>query len=182
MKNEIYIKTMAKSTFDKLSSAKKRIAVAQDVIDRMNLKQFRANSGQMFKNANMLYPGQSVQEALKDPAAYCEVCAKGGLFMAYVGIKNDYNLRYEISENLNGEEMEMLSDVFSRKQLSLIETAFEGSTYSWNDDISHLEKQACFKFYRKHVNEKEDRDGDKVQERLMAICKNIIKNNGTFKP
>ena len=73
------IVTMSKAKFDKLTSVKKRIAVAQDVLDRIKLEQFIPFSGVFCNLKNNPLKTLSVQEKLTHPKTKCEVCAKGGL-------------------------------------------------------------------------------------------------------
>lgn len=58
------IVTMSKAKFDKLTSVKKRIAVAQDVLDRIKLEQFIPFSGVFCNLKNNPLKTLSVQEKL----------------------------------------------------------------------------------------------------------------------
>lgn len=185
-KSKEIIVTMSKAEFDKLSSAKKRMAIAQDVIDRIKFGQFIARNGTFCKlseNWDRLEKDVKIEEALKNPKKVCEVCAKGGLFMAYIGIKNNfdaddlssYGLSAYVGQELNAPEMIMLSKIFSKNQLSLIESCFENIEYSWNETLSERQKLRLNYFVVTHRRLSDN-------SKLTAICKNIIKNNGTFKP
>lgn len=178
MKKE-YIKTISKKAFDKLSKKEKRIRVAQDVIDRISLSQLTPRAGNfcIFNEIPLeVEKEEKLSERLKSLELKCTVCAKGGLFLSYIGIVNNYNTS-PLATNLYGEsiqsdEMKQLMEVFDAKQLAMIETAFERSYFSWNAPLSYYEIQDCKDFgYR----------FDNSSQRLIGICENIIKY-GKFNP
>lgn len=191
MKTKEVIVTISKAKFDKMSKAKQRIAVAKDVLDRIKFGQFKGVGGVMISSSNLQNLkrwGSSVSQELQCSDFQCCVCAKGGLFMAHIGIVNGISFNdIENETDLDSKDMQSLEKIFSRHQLSLIETAFERDTFDWNDKITHSERNACIQFYKKHntgegsslVGCNADRNNTNL---LAAICKNIIKNNGTFKP
>lgn len=173
--------TISKKKFDKLSKTKQRLAVVQDVLDRIKLGQFKAKAEHFVTNLETndeLYKEVQVSELLKSTSTKCEVCAKGGLFMSYIGIVNSYEIeswRTSVGSPDNDKrEMKLLSKIISPKQLSLIETAFEGILYrSWNEALSNEEYTKCRNFNSKYVT---------AEERLKAICQNMLKHDGIFKP
>ncbi len=192
MKEEQII-TLSKEEFDALPLNEKQIAVAKDVIARIYIKQIIPLTGnfcEIFNNYGSTYSTQ-LSEELKKPKLQCHTCAKGGLFLAYIGIVNSYEIKGNVinnGENIDSNEMNLLSDVFSKEQLSLIETAFEGIYYPWNKEITKEEKENCFLFrdnflkseYKTPIDVEDKRERD--FNVLIAICENIIENNGTFKP
>ncbi len=163
--------------FSSSSKAEQRIMVAQDCLDRINLSQLKSDTGRMF--SKNLFTGIDIGMSLKSllnkekKPLTCTVCAKGGLFMAYVGRVNEcpvYNVDDDTS--LNSKPMKKLLEIFSAKQLSLIETAFEGDTFGWNKSLSDNYIRRAKRFFYNYSN----------KDRLIAICENIIENKGTFKP
>ena len=176
-----------KKEFSKLTKAEKRVAVAKDVLARIKTKNITPVSGTFF--CSKTQPEGSIKNELKNNK--CGACAKGSLFLSFIGFTNKFNFndfdiktssfgdyiddkfKYFVTrgEELNSDEMKRLSVLFSRKQLSVIETAYEGSVYYWNEEITNKEENACMAFYDKH---------NSTTERLTAICNNIIKNKGTF--
>ena len=195
-KQRLVIVTMTKSRFEKLSKARQRMVVAQDVLDRIALKQIIPQGGSFCiintnddeshtENGGMV----QVSELLKETDRKCYACAKGGLFLAYIGIVNNYSAdifdfhHFHDSQELDSEEMKKLSKVFTPKQLSLIETTFEGKKYSCNLQLTEKEWDKCNKFHQKYAYEKDDNIFNDYPDRkkvLKAICNNIIKNNGIF--
>lgn len=95
--------------------------------------------------------------------------------MSYVGRKGTCSiLDIDNSNDSEAFEMKEISKLFSMKQLDLIEAAYEGSLMvyrNWDEDCYEITKAE--KYYG--IFTKQD-------ERVIAICENIIKNKGTFKP
>lgn len=143
-----------------------------------------------------------------DKIESCEVCALGSVLMSCTKMGNlltfnDINIENSSLDSINNDNVKtLLSSVFDDHTLLLIETAFEGYEpfdyannlkgykEAWEDDgdeysetadrfaknvheetLNFEECVACSKFFKKY------KDDD---ERLRAICKNIIKNNGKF--
>lgn len=192
-KEKLVIVTMTKSKFNKLSKAKQRIVVAQDVLDRIALKQIIPQGGSFCSintHDDEEHGGMvQVSELVKEIDRKCYACAKGGLFLAYIGIVNNYSAdifdfeHFHDSQELDSEEMKKLSKVFTPKQLSLIETTFEGKGFSWNVQLTDDEHIKCNKFYKKYAFKKGSPEYGDFPDRtkvLKAICNNIIKKNGIF--
>lgn len=166
--------------FAKLSKADKRVQIAKDCIARLEFKQVMYETGTVLSAktlARLKEAHDDVKTTLTSPIK-CTACAKGGLFLSYVGRANNYtkhNIDGTCSQYSN--EHDKLLEIFTITQLSLIETAFEGyqfiTTYNGKDITLKNIKDAenFFNVYYSNDN-----------ERMIAICENIIKNKGTFKP
>ncbi len=188
MKTEYEIVTMPKSKFNKLSPAKKRMVIAQDVLDRIELKQLSAINNITIAdegyNDSVFVPSairdKPLQEQLCNINLRCEACAKGSLFLAFIGISNNFPVekgnfkQIYISTDIDDGHLAELVKIFDAEQLDAIEVAFEGEVFNWTR-ISDTLKTKALKFYKRN---------NKINPNviLIAICKNIIKNNGTFKP
>lgn len=174
--------------FSKMSIVEKRIAIAKDVIARIKLNQFIPEQGvfcvvdgsSLRGFEGTTDKGEPISEVcdIVNSKQPCQVCAKGGLFMSYIGYVDNFkieDLHYgtKASVSLKSTEMKSLSKIFSQKQLSLIETTFEGSSYSWNLELSDTEKEKCNNFEGEFYDD---------SNRLIGIMRNIIRNKGTFKP
>ncbi len=179
------VETMTKEKFNELTDSEKQIAVAKDVLYRINIKQLLPKKSLFCGfNNGVIIDGEQLSTVLKRPNLQCTVCAKGGLFLSYIGIVNDYKLkdsRIHNGEANTSKEMDLLSDVFSKKQLTLIETSFEGRLYPWNESLTEKEENKCLAFYGKYKDTAHEGKLDNTVV-LIAICKNIIKNKGEFKP
>lgn len=180
--------------FDNLSKAEKRVAIARDCIERIKLSQFNADTGAIVGGVNLKYYQEAcnVKDVLNsDDKFNCRVCAKGGLFMSYLGRVNNFDFTRGIEaceQDNNTPNMLKLMEIFSDKQLIYIETAFEGyqvigtlknfDSYSLPNDKYNKAKAFNETF------DMRDENGDFIYNenaKLIAICENIIKNKGTFK-
>jgi hypothetical protein len=168
--------------FEKATKAEKRVIVAQDCIERINIQQIIPESGCFldFDSINEMKTettDKSFQKILNSSTinTTCQACAKGGLFMSFVGRVNKININdIECGNDLDDKEHKKLLQLFSQTQLALIEAAFEGAQYI-NAEISKYtdssNKWSFSKYIDKYPNDK---------KRLIAICENIIENKGTF--
>lgn len=179
------IETISKESFNKLSKSEKQIAVAKDVLDRIKFNQLRPTQSRFCQFDYLSVEGNPLNPIINSVTNTCCVCAKGGLFLSYIGIVNDYSVSRDGFKNAvenNSKEMGLLSKIFSKRQLSMIETAFEGGYFKdWNENLSQETLIKCYAFNNKHMKGKNGilKDGTSV---LVAICKNIIKNKGKFNP
>ena len=167
--------------FNSSTKAEKRMMIAQDCIDRINLCQIKPITSRFFCQTDDIIDNSKLySDSLKSilnntkEVQTCSVCAKGGLFISYVGRVNKFEIGKlaDNSEN-SSEPLKKLSKIFTLLQLSLIETTYEGSEFNWNKNLTRKQKDVSYSFYRKY---------DEPKERLVAICQNIIDNKGTFKP
>lgn len=183
--------------FDQLSPAEKRVAIAEDCITRIKIKQIEARqgsfiresdfyggigfheNGDMFKKPNYMEQYQNeVKDIINSSPITCSACAKGALFISYVGRVNNVNRVYD-SVNIDNAEHKKLLELFSAEQLSLIELAFEGYQYLTHDE-NHCRIQLDLDV-RESARELAYSITD-TNERLIAICENIIENKGEFIP
>lgn len=174
-KFEDFIKKIEESneTFKNLSNAEKRVEIAKDTLLRIEVGNLIAE-GSLFIRASNFKEG-SLKEQINSSSFNCEVCAKGGLFLSYIGRVNNFT-----EEGLSGHsrlrsnEMQKLLEIFDPLQLDGIEAAFEEFCFTWttNEDPEFIED--CFDYF-----EGSDYNQD---EKLISICKNIIKHNGDFNP
>jgi hypothetical protein len=178
-------------TFEQANPAVKRMMIAQDVLDRIEIKQLRPKTQHLISQIE--YVGdESILDSLKRERYYCNVCAKGALFMSYVGRVNQfYWSMCDLGTWHGGAEMIKLREIFSEYQLSLIETAFEGRVYVYQDreglplfpENSEEEKEvnAAILLYG-YDNSASVPDSELANTRLVEICNNIIRNEGTYIP
>lgn len=197
--------------FKKLSKAEKRVVIAQDCIIRLESKQFIVKAGALIRGG-LFKEEESQDLSLKNvlntnSVVECQVCAKGGLFLSVVGRTNRVQVWQVENENeIFSFEHKTLLKIFSAKQLALIETAFECRQFLTRDEKGEVIRfkettvNNLYNFWkRNHIYYddefervqnlaflsktdliyKEGYDEDKL---LINICKNIIKNKGTFIP
>jgi hypothetical protein len=164
------------------SAAKQRVAIAKDVIKQIKLGKIVLGGGYWSS-----WEPKKVADTLPLKKTTCRVCAMGAVFAAKV-LRNGSDL---VNASVNDQAIiEDLKGVFTAKQLRLIETAYEGGFCGDGDSDRPSEKQEkrARGFYTAHspvYNENFDTEDDAEameQSRMVAIMKNVIRNEGTFKP
>jgi hypothetical protein len=189
------------AAFKKATKAQKRVMIAQDVLAQIKAKRYVAEPGRWvvptfsenFCNTDD-YPDTvpSVQQlfASKEIES-CNVCALGGLFMSCTNLNNhttydQFNDESEDIGSLIGYEEGLSNELdvfFSKNQLTLIEIYFEDGEGYFSIDNETVDTGS--RFYKSidfdHVNSFNDKYQDD-DDRLKAIMKNIVENNGTFVP
>lgn len=106
-----------------------RIAIAQDVISRINVLNVSHSYCHFDSFTTNYHYGdeRSVKDFFEDVVPHCEVCAKGALFLAHVDFKNKLTIGSLVGNSFDDEEVcSPLLKYFSQEQLDLIEIAFEG--------------------------------------------------------
>jgi hypothetical protein len=136
-----------------MDAAEMRVAIAKDVISRVQSGTMHAVTGEFVSDSDE-----------------CRVCALGGLLISAAA--NGVDVDVEESECL-GERVcdgdSGLCSVFSREQLVLIETCYEGLNGYFADEAT----PRAMKFHRANPGN---------TKRLLAIMENIVANGGTFRP
>ena len=197
-----------KVPFSQLSPEKKRVAIARDVLEQIRIGRYISNGGS-YIDALLMKDGKDKWDmsSLDIKSNFgkiknCKVCAMGACLMSITKFENKLDF-YDIGndiENLNNEKTKILfQSIFSPEQLLLIERAFEGKSggttvgvniFSLSEDDFKNKINKCQKFYKKFelkpkkdatIKEKENRTRLNHQNRMIAIMRNLIKNNGTFK-
>lgn len=195
-------------TFESLTPEQKRVAVARDVIARIDADKIDVRQGMYLEL--FLDIEEEGTDDLRDllsrvkQRAQCRVCALGGLLVSYVGFVDRVKVAREYDEDRPHETNvhadsgtvydpvtddpidvpivgscrpnHILVDIFSVKQLDMIEIAFEMDTHIVGDSWTPLVHRRAAKMYGRHLNETAVWPSD----RLKAIMQNIIDNNGAF--
>ena len=176
--------------FNSLSKAEKRVEIAKDVIIAVKANLFRIGTG-YFSTAlrdtvtSRSYVGgedlQSYLASSRSNNIICRGCAVAGLFYSRIILGNEIQLNYReekfysIIHTSRGTIHNSLDNIFTTLQLDLVETAFERNVYA--SELMTVKNEFLFEraisFGENYL---------KLRERLIAICENIIKNKGTFKP
>jgi len=177
-----------------LSAAAKRIAIAEDILKQIKAKQYNIESGtwlninpvDMEENLKNTTKAEMLQNVLlggkhavimEAPPAKCTCCAVGAACASAIRLFNQDSLRgspkygYEIARYSEG--IKILNKYFPLAQVDLMEAAFEMRTDTHHKHANQADIDDAVKF-----GEEYNYDTD----RLVAICKNIIKNKGNFKP
>lgn len=155
--------------FEDLSAPEKRVAIARDVIARVEAQKIRP------------YPGYFIAPASKYKEAAganyfeeCEACAVGALLLACAPrLKISSSFLTTATNTDWGRRIihKTLEPYFSSSQLDEIEAAFEGkSGYAVNYTGRVYDASMLFG------------SSTSPRERLVSIMNNIIANNGEFNP
>lgn len=157
------------------------LKIAKDVIVRIKAKQYYPRTGLFVafgdledKSISNIY-GQSIKEnfnlILENKA--CQTCALGACFMSYVKDHNKCNFGQEHIYNDGNAITYRLLPIFG-EQLALIENAYErGSGFFRRfSDLEGTEQYQASKYAYFDIEDD--------SARLLAIMRNIVRNNGEF--
>jgi hypothetical protein len=165
--------------FNKSNKSQQRIMIVEDCLKRIKLQMLTPSKQRFLKVPDSLKDLDNIiVNKLFLNTNNCQVCAKGALFASFVGRVNNFESGLHFGNDTDDEAHIKLSNIFTHRQLSMIEMAFEGGKYL-NYDLKgkpitfglELSKK-LYAFYYTYDND---------IERLERICCNIIENNGTFK-
>jgi hypothetical protein len=192
--------------FKAASVAEKRVMIAQDVIAQVKAGRFKAASGSwvtpirrngLILQTEKFRDNDSVQKLfLEGDIPKCECCALGAMFMSCTLYNNKTTAKeldevgFEFEDLVEyGGFTNGLSKFFSKDQLKLIESAFEGNTGAFSLEQADWEEAG---WMDRLPDDKKPLPGDKSagwmnrlpddKKRLVAIMENIIKNKGKFVP
>ena len=183
--------------FKSMSKKDKRITVAEDCLIRLKIKQLKPKANRFlhpetFEKYAYNNSLVGVKEVLEAPTFKCTACAKGALFLSYIGRVNNFEINDLCGDNSRFDrDHEKIAEIFSLSQLSVIEYAFEGNQFLYLDEngksIIITNKDAINEWRKQFLINKDypegmnDEDKDYKQPALLrAICMNIIKNDGEF--
>jgi hypothetical protein len=163
--------------FRKMSKARRRVAIAKDVLKQIAAQKLKPVVGSYLEADNFrkeyLPVDGSLQETFQK-LPQCQVCAKGALLVCTILAQNKAtNAEFKNIMEWDGDELTKIMDgTFSAEQLRLIECEFEGN------DVE---------FYGKTPRERifpvmELKGLLPASERMTIIMENIIQNKGTFIP
>ena len=165
--------------------AEARVAIAKDVIETLAIKRMVASLGYGYFSAEGYARG--VGESFEAMAlgirmqgkTRCKVCAIGAACVSAVGLYNDAPLLEKYYTDIvpppSDDMRTILARWFTRKQLDLIECAYEVSSSYDEGGSSYRARDKAQVFGRQY-------DDDHHRERLEAIMQNVIDNKGTFRP
>lgn len=159
----------------KLTKTQKRVVIAKDALKQLKLGFYEAENltwveSKWLREQKLLSSSliadiikEELQPILLKANPVCQVCARGALLLSMVRKFDNYSS----IDLCIGNENEM-RNLFGSQQIDKMEAAFE----LWPQNNERYEPKA-------------NAFGEKFRtpgERLIAILKNVIKNNGTFKP
>jgi hypothetical protein len=180
-----YLPIISIQEFNKLSKKEKRVVVAQDILARLEQDMFKPVG--CYVNIDLESEHKTVQNVANNVP--CEGCARGLMFMSYVGIVNDLPLSELKTRDINqnridfGLNKEKTLEIFSKKQLMEIELFYE-NIKEYNTNFSHQwYSQQARKWFKKgklteEMFEKSNTFKEKKIDRLKIIMNHIIDTKG----
>lgn len=193
-----FIKTQNKK-FEKSTKAEKRVMIAEDVIIQIKSRRIEPNVGtyfEVYKKGDFLkLERNGLRNQIVAPDVSCSCCQLGGMFSACVRMNGDYMVKEDEAGD-NDVELDhiqtMVRKFFSPKQMVMVECAFESKDIQQFFTFADDNYTACVDY---RVNLAAKKLGKTVHdltfsemrsttdaEAMIAICKNIIDNKGTFIP
>lgn len=153
---------LVKKKIEDMTLVEQRISIAKDVIAQIKAKKYFivSNTGYVsLDQKNILLAGTDpAKRKLAPKVKACTVCALGAMFIADISKDKKYSFE-DAGLGVEDDYIERatitkrLGQYFTNKQMNYIEEYFEYNAGWMTDD-----------------------------ERLTAICQNIIDNNGNFDP
>lgn len=192
---------MTQEEFAKLSKPEQRVAIAKDVIERLQSRTMKAASfnGYVVSDAERIEKiageGSSpiTPDDTKNISRKCTVCALGGAMISAISLGNGvtwdqfydiggaigssfYGLRSEFCIERRGVTR-LLRKYFTAKQMEIIEAAFETS-YAKPSERPQITQRSSLRAQAYAFGMQFRYDND----RLMAIMQNIVDHDGDFVP
>lgn len=182
------MKNKKQTPFSKLSKPEQRVKVAKDVLLQLKKKTYIASVGKYVVTNDLLEIGLKKEDDIRKnfkKIQQCRCCALGSCLLSITKFKNTLTVG-DLGGGINSykeKEAKKLFTMFSPQQLLLIENSFEGSPSDsmtmriganvFGKNTTNEQDEKCTSFYNRY---------DNVNDRLVAIMKNIVANKGTFKP
>lgn len=163
----------------KLTKAQRRVAIAKDVlkwIPKSNIRRGSYITGSLPSELTPK-PKEQLQKYIRDMTSRCSVCALGACMLSHVRLFDKLTvgefgaIEGNVVDAMRCDTTAVLSEVFEREQLAMIECAFEG--YDHSCALNWKDARECESFAA-NVSDSKDK--------LRMIMKNIIKNDGAFVP
>jgi len=154
--------------------AEKRVAIAKDVISKLNKKRYEAEQGVYCAAKDIIWPEDEhteIQTMLKGKK--CNVCALGSLFVSAIDKYDKLMFDDPTFDGINSRNDTYLKRFFSGPQLDLMESAFERDHMGVDSYDYTPTKTAAVAFGCRY---------DFPDARLRAIMNNVIRNDGKFIP
>jgi hypothetical protein len=173
--------------FEDMTPNEKRVAIARDLIEHVNAGRVRAQESVWLSSRGAVQFSNSDErqlDAVLKAVPTCTCCQLGGLLYATACRANavkvsDVTNEYDDDDSLDYSGFSgYLERYFEEQQLMLMEMAFEGGDGAFsgydldtNEETEDELEHAANAFYFRHDND---------EERMVAICQNIIDHGGEF--
>lgn len=160
----------------------KSVAIAKDVLKQLKYIQpahLYIDIDEDGQNILQKRIGEQLQTALPKVRKHCSVCMLGACFLSHVGLYNKFKINDMLAHSLidsEGDIKPLLRKSMGSENVILLESAYEMITdWGESDETPYFAslRLSAAKFGQKYYD-----DG----ERMKAIMKNVIENNGEFIP
>ncbi len=139
--------------FNSATKEEKIVMIVKDCLDRIELNQIIITKGNFCNLDTSLIDVNLKSTLATTNTAICSACAKGSLFMSYIGRVNNYiTNKNQFGNSEEDLEHRKLLEIFSLDQLALIEMAFEGQQYI--DKLNRITNVKKITQFRKRVAKK----------------------------
>lgn len=163
--------------FNALTKPQQRILVARDVLEQLKIGKYQAK--RTYFSVAWIKDSKADLRTNFDNLGTCNVCGLGACMLSLTRFKNQLTVEDALSSGV--KPMTLLRTVFTRKQLALIEYAYEmGSPGQWTHKSINRFTNFLSLWMSKRFGERHG-EGD-ANARMVAIMRNIVNNNGTFVP
>lgn len=172
---------MTTKKFESLPASQKRVVLAKDILKYIKVKVITPNAGYYIDISKTKTPSDKQVQENFHKVKNCVVCEMGALLLAIVKYRNQatFSDLNNIRVNCHDPMWDKLKGIFSAQQMYEMECCFEG-TSGWASarvgirfGAINYDKRIYSLYLKKFPTDK---------TRMIAIMKNIIRNNGVFKP
>lgn len=184
--------------FASMNANQRRVAIAKDVLERIDHRAYKPTSCVYVeaeklineKKLNKDFINQDLSSVLLEKPVRCEVCARGAFFLSSIYKFNKIKIKEldlpvdfgpggdldvpEVYDNIQLSHTDIEDHerrFFSREQSELIEEMFEIDQHELESSLTYTQVRAAKAYGEEYRTER---------QRLIAICKNIIRNKGQF--
>jgi hypothetical protein len=174
------VKTIKRSNaaFAKLPKNKQRVAVAKDVLRLIDSKLITATNNRYVAIDGYSWGerGLEFQDVAQEKDLRCNVCALGAIMVADVCRRDKAEIA-DMSCIDNKDIYTRMRGIFPKKDLQLIEWAFEGRDWG---ELEYSTSVVKYRALEQKVDEFRRKHRKGRHKLLRAIMENIIEHDGTF--
>ncbi len=124
MEPNIYTPVLTREQFLKLTKRQQRVAIAEDVLARLNAKLLIAQAG-TFVEVVGSFTRSATKEVLN--SNQCHACAKGALVCAWLGTMNEHTVSdFSLDSEVTSPGHDELLATFGKSLYDALERLFEG--------------------------------------------------------
>lgn len=165
----------ANKAFMRLPRWQQRVLIVQDVLKQIRARKYQITPGFWVRTGVAGDPIEQKHLTVLLPDLKCKVCEVGALMLSSVRLADACKVEKHPDPT---SVFQQVQKFFDRAQMVLIEIAFERAN-GWfaKNETGDDAKTAALKKAAAEFGK-----GLSAQARALKICRNIIRNKGTFKP